>query len=100
MNSRPDTNRPLNIHISFAPRNPAVLSAWNDGSGASGGGASTIFAKPTWQTSRTPADAKRDVPDIAFGASSLSPGFHLGDDNKGVAVIDCCWNGTGIAAPM
>jgi subtilase family serine protease len=48
--------------------------AWNDtvaGSqfSATGGGVSTVFAKPTWQTALTPADGQRDVPDIALNAS-------------------------------
>jgi subtilase family serine protease len=48
--------------------------AWNDtASGstfsATGGGVSTIFAKPSFQTSLTPNDGHRDVPDIALNAS-------------------------------
>jgi subtilase family serine protease len=52
--------------------------AWNDttasiaagfGLSASGGGASTAFAKPSWQTALTPADAHRDVPDVSLAAS-------------------------------
>lgn len=48
---------------------------WNDTSGgsplsATGGGASTVFGKPSWQTGTgVPADGKRDVPDIALNAS-------------------------------
>jgi subtilase family serine protease len=48
---------------------------WNDTSGgstlsATGGGASGIFGKPSWQSgSGVPADGKRDVPDIALNAS-------------------------------
>lgn len=49
--------------------------AWNNsdtsGFSATGGGASTIFAKPSWQSGTgVPADGKRDVPDISFNASS------------------------------
>jgi len=73
---------------------------WNDSTGASGGGASTIFAKPAWQTSLTPADSKRDVPDIALGSSPISPGFYWGDDHSGSAAMSCCIGGTSIAAPM
>ena len=53
--------------------------AWNDtaasiatttgGLSASGGGVSTVFAKPTWQTALTPADSHRDVPDVSLTAS-------------------------------
>jgi len=38
--------------------------------GASGGGVSTLFAKPSWQTGTgVPADGQRDVPDVALSAS-------------------------------
>jgi subtilase family serine protease len=48
--------------------------AWNDTvSGgtfsATGGGKSTVFAKPSFQTALTPADGQRDVPDVALNAS-------------------------------
>jgi subtilase family serine protease len=48
--------------------------AWNDTVAdgvisAGGGGLSTFFTKPAWQTALTPADGQRDVPDIALNAS-------------------------------
>jgi hypothetical protein len=49
---------------------------WNDSSSlngldATGGGASSIFRKPTWQTGTgVPADGARDVPDISLAASN------------------------------
>ena len=48
--------------------------AWNDtvmdgGLSATGGGVSTLFVKPAWQTSVTPADGQRDIPDISMNAS-------------------------------
>jgi subtilase family serine protease len=56
--------------------------AWNDdssqyGLGASGGGASSLFTKPSWQTGvpGIPADGKRDVPDLALYASPSVPGY-------------------------
>ncbi len=56
--------------------------AWNDDSAANGisaggGGASALFAKPAWQTGvpGIPADAKRDVPDLALYASPSFPGY-------------------------
>ncbi|WP_263357422.1 protease pro-enzyme activation domain-containing protein [Acidicapsa ligni] len=60
--------------------------AWNEDTagcgqadclGASGGGASAIFPKPSWQTGPTgiPSDNKRDVPDIALAASTGLPGY-------------------------
>ncbi len=56
--------------------------AWNDDSAANGisaggGGAIALFAKPAWQTAvpGIPADAKRDVPDLALYASPSFPGY-------------------------
>jgi subtilase family serine protease len=45
--------------------------------GATGGGASSLFTKPTWQTGvpGIPSDGKRDVPDIAVNASPDLPGY-------------------------
>jgi subtilase family serine protease len=50
--------------------------AWNDSQqdgqpSAGGGGASTFFAKPSWQAGTgVPADGARDVPDVALSASA------------------------------
>ena len=60
--------------------------AWNEDSAncgipdclaASGGGASTLFSKPTWQAGvpGIPSDGKRDVPDIALNAAIYNPGY-------------------------
>ena len=43
--------------------------------GAGGGGVSQYVAKPSWQTTLTPADGKRDVPDIALYSSASHPGY-------------------------
>ena len=75
-------------------------SAWDDSSGAGGGGKSKYFAKPSYQTSVTPNDGGRDVPDVSYGSSPYSPGFYWGDDSGGTAIITCCIGGTSIAAPM
>ena len=62
--------------ISYIPE-----EAWNDTAtdtvlSASGGGASTLFTKPSWQTGKgVPADGQRDVPDIAFSASPDHDGY-------------------------
>lgn len=53
---------------------------WNDttssGLSASGGGVSTLFAKPSWQTGTgVPNDGKRDVPDISLSASPGHDGY-------------------------
>ncbi|MGD1069360.1 MAG: Ig-like domain repeat protein [Bryobacteraceae bacterium] len=57
--------------------------AWNDtplGNGieATGGGVSTLFAKPWWQTGPgVPSDGARDVPDVALAASADHDGYLL-----------------------
>ena len=54
---------------------------WNDTAtdhalSAGGGGASTLFTKPSWQTgSGVPADGQRDVPDVAIAASADHEGY-------------------------
>lgn len=55
-------------------------TAWNDTDSttiaASGGGVSTLFTKPTWQTGTgVPADGQRDVPDISLSASPNHDGY-------------------------
>jgi len=60
--------------------------AWNDDApncgqtnclSATGGGASILFSKPSWQTGVTgiPSDGKRDVPDLALYGSPSFPGY-------------------------
>ena len=70
---------------------------WNDTAlagvlSASGGGASSLFGKPTWQTGTgVPNDNKRDVPDISFSSSPNHDGylFCTEDDGSGGIVSTC-----------
>jgi len=60
---------PAGTAISYIPE-----KTWNDsnasGLSAGGGGASTIFSKPSWQSGAgVPGDGRRDVPDIALNAA-------------------------------
>jgi len=72
---------------------------WNDGGAASGGGASQVYGKPTYQTGPgVPADKKRDIPDVALIAGS--PGLFWGHDFSGSGGIDCCIGGTSLSAPI
>lgn len=55
---------------------------WNDNStqyglSSSGGGASILYTKPTWQkgVSGIPNDGKRDVPDVSLYSSPNLPGY-------------------------
>lgn len=62
--------------ISYIPE-----MVWNDTAtdqalSAGGGGVSTLFTKPSWQTgSGVPADGQRDVPDVAIAASADHDGY-------------------------
>ena len=76
-------------------------SVWDESYGAGGGGASGVFGKPAFQSGPgVPSDGQRDVPDVAMIASPDHPGVFLGDDSGGSAVIDCCWGGTSLGAPL
>jgi subtilase family serine protease len=54
---------------------------WNDTAtdgflAATGGGVSTLFTKPSWQTGTgVPADGQRDVPDLALSSSADHDGY-------------------------
>ncbi len=90
--------------------------AWNDtayeiangGSlAASGGGASTIFAKPSWQTGTgVPNDNARDVPDVAFSASFDNDGYLICSQSSCVNGYRAADNtlyvvgGTSVGAPV
>jgi subtilase family serine protease len=75
----------------------APESAWNDSSGATGGGKSLIFPKPSYQMNVTPSDGARDIPDVALGASGDGPGFYIFMDPTQPPVT---YGGTSVAAPM
>jgi len=77
--SDPGTTDIVNSVLQYIPE-----AVWNDddsqyGLSASGGGASALFTKPTWQTGVTgiPSDGKRDVPDLALYGSPNFPGYLL-----------------------
>jgi subtilase family serine protease len=75
----------------------------NDGisnGGATGGGASAIFAKPAFQNGVTPNDGARDQPDVALVASPNFPGSFVFEDNgSGGSVLEVI-GGTSISTPM
>jgi uncharacterized protein (TIGR03437 family) len=55
-------------------------TTWNDSApqdpAAGGGGASVMFAKPSWQTGAgVPSDGARDVPDLSFASSADHDGY-------------------------
>jgi hypothetical protein len=54
-----------------------LINSGEGGLAAGGGGASQLFAKPTWQAGvpGIPADGKRDVPDISLNASNAHDSY-------------------------
>jgi uncharacterized protein (TIGR03437 family) len=81
--------------ISYIPE-----TTWNDSvedgePSASGGGASVLFSKPSWQTGTgVPADNARDVPDVSLNASDDHDG-HLVYTGGSLQV----YGGTSVSAP-
>jgi uncharacterized protein (TIGR03437 family) len=75
-------------------------TTWNDSAedgepSASGGGASILFPKPSWQTGPgVPADNARDVPDVSLNASDDHDG-HLVYTSGSLQV----YGGTSVSAP-
>jgi pseudomonalisin len=72
--------------------------AWNEsvagGLWAGGGGVSTIYGKPSWQTGKgVPADGKRDLPDVSLAGAGHDG--YLIYQNGGLYVV----GGTSAAAP-
>ena len=81
--------------------NGAITSetAWNDGAqgGASGGGFSTQFAMPSWQTSakiKAPSGSGRGVPDVA-GDADPNTGYNVLVDGQKLVI-----GGTSAVAPL
>ncbi|MFZ0886958.1 MAG: PQQ-binding-like beta-propeller repeat protein [Candidatus Binataceae bacterium] len=73
---------------------------WNDSGGSTGGGLSSYFAKPSYQTGPgVLADGTRDVPDVSILASGVLPGVFFGTDKSGTAEIDI-QGGTSLSAPV
>jgi pseudomonalisin len=77
--------------------------AWNTPPpypGATGGGASVVFPKPSYQQGVTPNDGARDVPDVAMIAGP--PGVPLGitGGKKHRPELACCISGTSLASPV
>ncbi len=73
--------------------NDTTLSITNHGPlSASGGGASALFSKPSWQTGTgVPSDGKRDVPDISMSASPNHDGYlFCSEDGPNGTIIATC----------
>jgi pseudomonalisin len=80
--------------LSYIPEVAWDASGPGYGLWASGGGASTVYAKPSWQTGTgVPADGKRDVPDVAL--TSAGHDGYIIYQNGGLYVV----GGTSAASP-
>ena len=56
--------------LSYIPEVAWNDSSWSDDLAASGGGVSTVYTKPSWQSAPgVPADGRRDVPDVSVSAA-------------------------------
>jgi uncharacterized membrane protein len=92
----PGNNGANGSAISYIPEEVWNESGSNGGSDlwAGGGGVSTVYPKPSWQSGPgVPADGKRDVPDISLSASGHD-GYLIWLDGSLNAV-----GGTSAAAP-
>lgn len=75
--------------------------AWNESYASakmsllgSGGGASSLFAKPTWQiASGVPSDGARDLPDVAIDAGTYDDGYVLCSSDEVVELQGSCSHG-------
>jgi subtilase family serine protease len=62
--------------LSYIPETSWNNEATNQGFSAGGGGASTIFGKPSWQAGTgVPNDGQRDVPDVALNGSNVNDSY-------------------------
>jgi subtilase family serine protease len=91
--SRANASNTQSSALSYIPE-----VAWNESSvgglWATGGGTSTIYAKPAWQVGHgVPVDGKRDVPDVSL--TSAGHDGYLIYQNGGLYVV----GGTSAAAP-
>jgi hypothetical protein len=74
-------------------------TTWNDtlenhSLSASGGGASLLFAKPTWQASDGITGSTRDVPDVALNASpDHDPYLICSEDGQSGTIAATCTSG-------
>ena len=79
--------------LSYAPETVWNESSSSFGIAASGGGASALFSRPSWQSNvpGIPPGGFRIVPDIALQASVESPGFIICADDASLtgATSDC-----------
>lgn len=92
----------LGSALSYIPEVVWNESGSNGGTGlwATGGGASTYYAKPSWQTTPgVPADGKRDVPDVSLTAAGHDGYLVYSSDNTTQTQTLYAFGGTSASAP-
>jgi pseudomonalisin len=93
----------LGSALSYIPEkvwNESGSNTGGTGLWASGGGASIVFAKPSWQTGvGVPADGRRDVPDVALTAASHDGYLVYSSDNATSTRSRYTFGGTSASAP-
>jgi subtilase family serine protease len=82
----------------------ATESVWHDKApipkserGAGGGGRSSVFSKPSFQSGVFPKDTRRDIPDVSLGAAAFHPGFFFAVGTPAQLGIA---GGTSLATPV
>jgi pseudomonalisin len=66
-----DTKRSAKVYIPEVPWNESGTVAGGRGLSATGGGASIIYEKPSWQVAPgVPGDGRRDTPDVALNGAA------------------------------
>lgn len=81
-------------HITAAGTSITEEVVWNDpGGGSTGGGYSSVFARPAWQASAV-SNAQRGVPDVSGDASPAS-GYQVRVDGQDMVI-----GGTSAVAPL
>lgn len=81
-------------YIPEQPWNETNAAQGLDAGGAGGGGVSSFFSKPAWQTGTgVPDDSSRDVPDVSLNAAANHDGYMVctsgSTDANGAAELPC-----------
>jgi subtilase family serine protease len=79
--------------------NDGLESAWNDAFGATGGGQSVVFTRPSYQLGLGLSGSNRLVPDVAAVAGVVDPGFYIVVFYKGALRIGK-FGGTSLSSPL
>lgn len=88
-------NDSTSVNGTLAQNTPQVDKSGNKNIVGAGGGVSTVYPKPAWQTNVTPQDGARDLPDVSlFAANGLDSATWAVCASQfvnaqGVTVTDC-----------